>query len=180
MTDRPTLARFLARPGVLEALVALSVLMALSGLLMPVVGDQVGESRRLTALSDLQGISEGLAAYSRDTRYLPTGTEGRTNVAWLYGPGSIPAGNPFGSGIDARALDDALLNDSMGKDRWAGPYVRNGLQPDPWGHSYLVNVDGWLTERERALVLSAGPDGEVQTAADATRPAGDDLLIVLD
>jgi len=180
MTSKPAIARTLARPGVLEGLVALSVLLALSGVLMPTIGEQVGESRRLSALSDLQGIAEGLAAYSHDTLYLPTGKEGRTNVAWLYGPGNIPAGHAFGTGGEARALDDALLNDSLGGSHWAGPYVTGGLHPDPWGHSYLVNADGWLAEREKPLVICAGPDGIVQTAPSSTRPAGDDLLIVAD
>jgi hypothetical protein len=180
MTNRPAIARTLSRPGLLEGLVAGSVLLALSGVLMPRIGEQVGESRQLQAQSDLQGIAEGLAAFSRDTLYLPTGVQGRTNVAWLYGPGRIPAGHAFGSGGEARSLDDALLNDAMGGSHWAGPYVQGGLGPDPWGQSYLVNVDGWLTERESALVLSAGPDGIVQTAPDAARPAADDLALVLD
>ena len=51
---------------------------------------------------------------------------------------------------------------------------------DPWGHAYLVNVEGWVNPREHALVLSAGPDGIVQSEADATHPAGDDLLLVID
>ncbi len=177
--DSAAVRKTVIRPGVLEALVGLSVLVALSGVLMPAVGEEVAESRTVAALGDLQAISEGLARYSRDTLFLPTGVEGRTNVAWLYGPGAIPAGHSFGHGGEGRPLDDALLVNAMGGERWAGPYVA-GLSADPWGHAYLVNADGWLTRQEQPLVLSAGPDGIVQTPDDAWEPSGDDLLVVLD
>jgi len=170
----------LARPGFLEAIVGLSVLVALSGVLMPTIREEVGEGRVLQAQSDMQAIAEGLAAYARDTRFLPTGTEGRTNVAWLYGPGNIPAGNSFGTGGETRSLDDALMNASMGGERWTGPYVAAGLRPDPWGNAYLVNVDGFVSPRERALIVSAGPDGRMDTAPDAQRASGDDLILAVD
>lgn len=172
--------RTLARPGFLEAVVGLSVLVALSGVLMPVVRHEVGESRDLDAQRDMQAIAEGLAAWSRDTLFLPTGVEGRTNVAWLYGPGNIPAHQPFATGGEARSLSDVLLNPSMGGERWAGPYAQAGLHADPWGNAYLVNVDGFLSPREQAVILSAGPNGRIESAPDATKAAGDDLLITLD
>jgi hypothetical protein len=177
--DNVAVRKTVIKPGVLEALVALSVLVALSGVLMPIVGEEVGQSRAVTALADLQSIAEGLGRYSRDTLYLPTGVEGRTNVAWLYGPGTIPTGHAFGAGGEARPLDDALLSDAMGGETWSGPYIP-GLHPDPWGYAYLVNADGWLTRQEQPMVLSAGPDGIVQTPADAWEPTGDDILLVLD
>ncbi|MGQ0551762.1 MAG: type II secretion system protein GspG [Planctomycetota bacterium] len=163
----------------LEALVALSILLSLSGVLMPAVGEQVGASRQEQALNDMQTIASGLAAYSRDTLFLPTGSQGRTNIAWLYGPGEIPENNCFGHGGEARPLGDVLLEPSLGGPGWAGPYAAT-LQADPWGHAYLVNSEGWVSMHEHAMVLSAGPDGVVQTEPSANRPAGDDLVLILD
>ena len=172
-------ARQGGRPGLLEALVALGILVSLSGVLMPAIGEEVGEARRMQTLADMDAIAGALARYQADTLTLPTGIGGRTDVAWLYGPGKIPAANPFSAGGEARALEDALLNASLGGTRWAGPYL-GALSPDPWGGAYLVNVDGWLDARERPMILSAGPDGIVQTAPDAREPGGDDLLWLLD
>ncbi len=166
-------------PGVLEALVALGILISLSGVLMPAVGEQVGQARVDHAYADMLEIARGMAQYSRDTLFLPTGVQGRTNVAWLYGPGEIPAGNSFGKGGEGRALDDVLQNASMGGAAWAGPYSAP-LTPDPWGHAYLVNADGWISARERAVVLCAGPDGAVQTGPEDRTASGDDLLYVMD
>ena len=166
-------------PGTLEALVALSILISLSGVLMPAIGEEVGEARRLQAYADMDAIATGLLHYQGDTRFLPTGIEGRTDVAWLYGPGQIPANNVLADGGQARPLDDALLNPSLGGARWGGPYIP-ALGPDPWGNAYLVNADGWLDVRETAFILSAGPDGIVQTPSEARSPHGDDLIWLLD
>ena len=166
-------------PGFLEAIVALSILVSLSGVVMPAVGEQVGQARTNQAYADMIDIAAGLAHYSKDTRFLPTGVQGRTNLAWLYGPGEIPGGHDFGTGGEARALDDALMNAALGGDAWNGPYA-DELSADPWGHAYLVNVEGWINQREHAIVVSAGPDGVVETAPDATAPGGDDLLYLMD
>jgi len=166
-------------PGILEALVALSILVSLSGVLMPAVGEQVAEARVSQADKDMIDIAQGLAHYTRDTRFLPTGVQGRTDVAWMYGPGELPSGELFGASRESRPLADALSSDRLGGSAWAGPYTE-GLTADPWGHAYLVNVDGWVNAREHAVVASAGPDGLLETPPTASAPAGDDLLYVMD
>lgn len=164
------------RRGVLEALVGLSILVSLAGVVVPVVGGELNGDLENIALQDMQQIVTGLRGYSNDTRYLPTGIQGRTNLSWLYGPGVVPEGNPFAAGGEARPLADALLSDAMGGPGWSGPYI-DQLAPDPWGGSYLVNVDGLIDGRETAMVLSAGPNGICETGAHTRHPGGDDLLL---
>ncbi len=166
-------------PGMLEALVACSVLISLSGVVMPVVAEGAHTARVQDANADVQAIAEGLRGYSRDTLFLPTGSRGRTNLSWLYGAGEMPADNSFAEGGEARSLDDFLLRDAMGGGNWNGPYASN-LGADPWGNAYLVNVDGWLDLRERALVLSAGPNGRVDTSPYARTAGGDDIVYLMD
>ncbi len=164
--------------GWLEGVVGLSVIVALAGVVTPIVGGSTVQQSEDTAQGQMLQILDGLAAYSRDTLYLPTGNQGRTDVSWLYGPGVIPSGNPFASGGEARPIEEALLTPAMGGRNWKGPYL-DELLPDPWGNAYLVNVDGLVDTREEAMVLSAGPDGVVQTAAWDRHPAGDDLLLLM-
>jgi len=174
--DRPPASE--SRPiGILEALVGLSILVSLAGVLIPMVGAEVAGSQRDQALADMQQVVSGLRDYSNSTLYLPTGTEGRTNVSWLYGPGELPSGNPFASGGEGHALEDVLLNDGMAGPRWDGPYFSGPLDADPWGHAYLLNVEGLVTGRESAMVLSAGPDGVVDTAAEDRQARGDDIIL---
>jgi hypothetical protein len=166
------------RVGWLEGLVGLSVIVALAGVVSPIVGGATAQDAEGVANIQMLHIIDGLQAYSRDTLYLPTGNQGRTDVSWLYGPGVIPSDNPFAAGGEARPLEDALLIPAMGGRNWSGPYL-DELVPDPWGNAYLVNVDGLIDSREEPMVLSAGPDGIVQTQPFESRPAGDDLLLLM-
>ena len=163
--------------GWLEGLIGLCIMVSLAGVVSPMVGAASVEEKVDIAQSQMLHIVDGLQAYSRDTLYLPTGNQGRTDVSWLYGPGVIPANNPFAAGGEARPLEEALLAPVMGGRNWSGPYV-DEITADPWGNALLVNVDGLVDSREEAMVLCAGPDGIVQTDAWATQPAGDDLLML--
>ncbi len=155
------------------------VLVGLAGVVLPIVRTEIEKSKMLEAQAGTQEIADGLVFYARDTLYLPTGARGRTNLSWMFGPGRIPANNHFAQGGEGRPLADCLSNDSMGGPAWAGPYV-NGLKPDPWGHAYLANVDGWLRLKEHAFVLSAGPNGQIETTPNSNRASGDDILFLLD
>lgn len=64
---------------------------------------------------------------------------------------------------------------------WQGPYL-NKLETDPWGNQYLVNI-GTATSggASASFVLSAGPNGKVETAFAILRssfvtPGGDDII----
>ncbi len=70
---------------------------------------------------------------------------------------------------------------TSGKTAWKGPYLPS-IPADPWGNRYLVNI-GKLDPAvsSAALVISAGPNGRLETsanadAASAVTPAGDDIV----
>ncbi|HEX9367584.1 MAG TPA: hypothetical protein VF921_13210, partial [Vicinamibacterales bacterium] len=82
-----------------------------------------------------------------------------TDVAARLGanPSAAPGGTQVlgGTGIRPMATDD-LWNTAP-----AFPLGRviQDIGPDPWGNAYLVNV----ADRRRMWVISAGPDGILQT-----------------
>lgn len=45
---------------------------------------------------------------------------------------------------------------------------------DPWGSCYLLNVRAMLDGRG-GLLISAGPNGELETPLEAAAPSGDDI-----
>jgi type II secretory pathway pseudopilin PulG len=161
--------------GFLEAIVSLSLLVSVAGITIPMIAGQQAEARNEQALMDMQDIVDGIRQYSQDTLYLPTGNRGRTNVSWLYGPGRLPRSLNLGNISQSRPLDDVLLNASMGGSGWQGPY--GDPVADPWDNAYLVNLDGLVDPRMPAWVLTAGPDGVVQTPTDALSARGDDMLL---
>lgn len=152
-----------------------------------------------TALADL-----GPAGYSYFTI---TGTTGGTQVELLVSDGDIPrecsavaaactawqrtvdntggltdflerhliTNNPRGSSANDYP-DDEVVPDSY----WKGAYLTAPLDPDPWGNRYMVNVQYLGASTNDVVVLSAGPDEEIDTVYTANPvTAGDDDLIVL-
>jgi hypothetical protein len=69
---------------------------------------------------------------------------------------------------------------AVGEVSWKGPY-QNVFAADPWGNAYLVNiVDMSATPSEAVWVISAGPNGAMDTDADQVLTAppvigGDDI-----
>jgi type II secretory pathway pseudopilin PulG len=70
---------------------------------------------------------------------------------------------------------------TTGKIAWKGPYLPS-IPSDPWGNKYLVNVGKADPGVSKAVwVISAGPNGNLETAADANAassisPSGDDII----
>jgi type II secretory pathway pseudopilin PulG len=83
---------------------------------------------------------------------------------------------------------------------WRGAYITGPVGPDPWGYKYQSNTmfllpasdaaagttngllnGGWIND---VIVVSAGPDGVIQTpfgnnTSGGTSPTGDDVLYVV-
>ncbi|MFH2002694.1 MAG: type II secretion system protein GspG, partial [Planctomycetota bacterium] len=72
-----------------------------------------------------------------------------------------------------------LSQNDFGGPRWRGPYLDN-IGADPWGNAYIINVQGFFKPEERALIISAGPDGMLSTPPTALSPQGDDLMLLID
>lgn len=193
-----------ARTGgftVIEILVVLGVVAALSAILVPMVTSYVDQGRRERARGDLRAIGEAMNAVHRDLGVFPVFTDGgdRTistaaSYEVLIGPGATPAvENGTGwtlTGPDVGTLGGQLVQNapgggaypSQGRFAWRGPYI-DDIAPDPWGNGYVVNAENLLPNQgESGYVLSAGPDGEINTPFEidrtsaSTTPRGDDLL----
>jgi prepilin-type N-terminal cleavage/methylation domain-containing protein len=72
---------------------------------------------------------------------------------------------------------------NTGKIAWRGPYLA-GVPQDPWGNAFLVNIgkgDPAAATKKAVFVISAGPNGLLETSSDAARnavvsPSGDDII----
>lgn len=186
----------------MEIVVVLAVVAALTAILVPMVTSYVEDGRRQRARGDLQAIGDALNAAQRDLGDFPVFRDGSsrtvsTTAAYpvLLGPGDTAS---IGSGSNWPALDPSNVGSlggqlvqnapgsgaypTDGRFAWRGPYVGD-LAPDPWGRAYVVNAENLLPNQDEAgFVLSAGPDGLIDTDFEIGRtsgsvdPDGDDLL----
>ena len=90
---------------------------------------------------------------SRQLQSIATDVSARPGSSLSAAPGGTQV--LAGTGLRPRVADD------MWNTAPAFPLGRviNDIGPDPWGNAYLVNV----ADRRRMWVISAGPDGILQT-----------------
>jgi hypothetical protein len=107
----------------------------------------------------------------------------------LYGPGSVVTYSGTGWTALSTASLQTRLNTNFfslpttygtGRIAYHGPYTLN-IDSDPWGYTYLAEVGPAPGSTYAAYVLSAGPDGIVQTnklqSPGSFTVGGDDIVV---
>jgi hypothetical protein len=180
-----------------EVTTVLTALTVLSGVAAPAVNDYVEDAKLIRARSDVRTIAVSLVRLFNDV-----GTPRARSTAWaehdlLVGAGEIPetAGgeaSAWGRRTTSERiglLDDHLIINKAGylpleprlRTGWRGAYLQDPIAADPWGHRYQVNVGALRSRHFDTVVLSAGPDGIVQSPFeyDGLSTAGDDVVAVV-
>ena len=112
----------------LELLVVVAIIGVLAGYVGPRYFSQIGKSEVNAAKAQIDALEKALDQYRLDT-------------------GSYPAGE---LGLAA------LLQRPNNEPKWAGPYLKKALPPDPWGRPYVYR----LAETGSVHLLSYGKDGQ--------------------
>jgi len=125
------------------SLVEMLVVLAITGLLMGLIGPRVlsylGEAKVKAAKIQIESFSSALDLFYLDVGRYPSAGEGLT--ALVERPANAPV--------------------------WNGPYLKNASVPaDPWGHVYLYRVPGEKGPYQIVSLGSDGQEGGTGTAAD--------------
>lgn len=123
----------------------------------PFLIGSVMSSRRL---EEARARSAAIAAALRD------GGRQRQHAEVLVGPGTIPR---FAAGSGWEQRPSAPLESMLDAAR------RPRLDDDPWRNAYVINAGAAGPMR----VLSAGPNGMVETPFEAPSVAGDDVAVTV-
>jgi general secretion pathway protein G len=114
-------------------LLELLVVMVIIGLLVGYVGpkyfSQLGKSEIKVTRAQIDALEKTLDQYRLDTGHYPTAEQG---LAALF---TRPSNEP----------------------KWAGPYLKKDVPPDPWGRPYIYKIPG---EHGDYDLLSYGKDGQ--------------------
>jgi hypothetical protein len=143
------------------------VLVSLGGVVVPLLKQERIANQRAAALADMSDIGRVVDAILKRRPALGKNTESQP-LHYLASDGIMPSNNVYATGPGGNLRD------------WCLAAGTPALGPDPWGYAYLVSLRGENGVLEHIAVLSAGPNGQVNTAPDAILPGGDDLLYVLD
>ena len=148
-------------------LLALAAILVLAVIAPPGLATLVNQSRIDRADEETRRIAESLQRPGGEDR--ARGSE----ADLLGGPGNSPEASDESEWVNGRVAS-------------LGDHVSQGLEPDPWGNRYLVNIGALRTDENgvspapNALwVLSAGPNGIIETPyaspAVSAQVAGDDI-----
>ncbi len=172
----------------LEVAAVVAVTATLAAVVVPVVGDKIGEAKQAAAMADCQAIRDAIICFMKDTGVPPAYTTSSAVQPSEADPiisilvtddGLMPNltdANWIAFNSPTDSLDNQLILNSPsyrteGTSAWKGPYLPN-LKRDPWGNKYLVNVkyfgeptaSGEVKVEKAVYVISAGPNGRIETA----------------
>lgn len=134
--DRPSRLRPRRSPAgftLIELLVTLAIIATLAAIVAPSLFGNISDARQKTAKSQIQILALALDAYRLDCDTVPTTEQGLDALR------SVPVSDPPAN--------------------WKGPYLRQIVPLDPWGHPYVYVSPGVANPSSYDL-YSLGKDGK--------------------
>lgn len=113
----------------LELLVVMVIIGLLAGYVGPKFFAQIGKSEVKAARAQIDGLEKALDQYRLDVGRYPS------------------------TDLGLNALNERPANEP----KWAGPYLKKALPPDPWGNPFIYRQPGEHGEYD---LLSYGKDGQ--------------------
>lgn len=98
----------------LELLVVVAIIGLLAGYVGPRYFTQIGKAETKVARAQIDALEKSLDQYRLDIGRYPTAEQGL----------------------------NALVSKPAGVAKWAGPYLKKEVPPDPWGKPYLYKSPG--------------------------------------
>ncbi|HUJ18869.1 MAG TPA: type II secretion system protein GspG [Nitrospirota bacterium] len=165
----------------IEVIVVAGIIAVLAGILVPLIFKEIDEAKITRASADIRSITSALIVMKKDTGMWPNLVNGggacSAGVTLLYGGGVLPAGlAAFGwDQSSLQPLENYLSSDANAcyGAQWKGPYLAQ-VTPDPWGNQYLINATNFSANGP-VWIISAGPNGAIETDVTSAVPLGDDI-----
>jgi type II secretory pathway pseudopilin PulG len=124
----------------MELIVAVSVMALLAGVLTPMIGNVIEESRKTRALADCKAIVDAIGSYREEVGSYPAGTQ---TANYNYGFGGASAG--------VEVLNVELIEG-------AKKYLSKAIGKDPWGQNYCYHIYTLSDPYMDVVVFSCGPN----------------------
>jgi len=123
----------------IELMLVVVILGILAAIVVPKFAGRTEQAKVAAAKSDISNMGTALDAFEVDNGYYPKGKTG---------------------------LQD-LVQQPRDAQGWKGPYIKDAIPNDPWGHPYIYQYPGKHNSSGYDL-SSVGPDGREGTDDDIT------------
>jgi general secretion pathway protein G len=158
----------------IEVIVVAAIIAILAGILVPMIFNQIDDSKIAKAKGDVKSIQSAIMAFRKDVGQWPYIVDASVTPPFTYYTqlytGTAAELPVLSAGFDDPStpglLADQLLKNTSSYSSWKGPYLTSvGL--DPWGKAYVMNPSNFSLKQNPVWIISAGPDGIIQTPAAA-------------
>ena len=171
-----------------ELIIVLSILVALSGIVVPLCSENLAVAKETVTRSTLAQAREGMLQYWHDTKFIEL--NGLTTVAsesqrfsltWLF--------------LNPVTNNTTVQFDPNSRSGWNGPYMSTATADaiavggpnlvDGWNQSLLVQYVDPNAVLKDVRIVSPGPNGAIDipsntaTSALTTNSIGDDVYVAL-
>ena len=153
----------------IELLVVIAIIALLMGILFPAVSGAIRTAQRNDARADAVQIASAITIFWNDYSRLPDPGSGSTDVLL--------------SEAESKQVIQILIGENNAENPREKVYLdmdtsaNDGTFLDPWGNQYRIKLDrdlnrkvqygeGSLTFGVRAVVVSAGPEGDIDDLSD--------------
>ena len=163
----------------IEVIVVAGIIAILAGILVPLIFKEIDESKISRAAADVRSISSAMIVHKKDTGQWPVTSTCNNTVTIIKGSGPLPTlGATWDSSV-FMGYDSFLNSDESGcwPTTWKGPYMAS-ITMDPWGHAYVTNAADYLSVSvppSPIWIISAGPDGVLNTSTANSEAQNDDV-----
>jgi hypothetical protein len=151
-----------------QLVVALAVIFAATAVLPPAAAWSLNEARIAQTEARVRSAADRLRTRANEI----SGFDASVGIA--CGPGRLPDLVPTTATARAVAASLSTHGAWLRRAGMAPELFGAGMPTDAWGRCFLLNVEAWSTG-EPVWLLSAGPNGLVDTPADARTTGGDDV-----
>jgi len=177
-----------------EIAAVVAVTATLAAVVVPVAMDKIEKSKEARAADDVKALASAVAGFFGDTGVWPAKSTATADYdLWVLRTGNSASNDPSiattATGWDNYADHDDfaqnhLVKNIPGYSNWAGPYaesLKDEDKRDPWGHNYFIWVKGMWNDQvdDFGWVISAGPDGELDTSTTDDELKDDDIGVAI-
>lgn len=170
----------------IEVIVVAAIISILAGILVPMIFNQIDEAKLARAQAECKVISTSLLMFRKDTGKWPYFRPGNCAATYLTlqsGTGNDPVDTSGDWQISANDIALGIMLNLPGVTPPVDQSCYNGKarsylvedRPDSWGNKYIVSVFNFADDTKPVWVLSAGPNGTIETAVDGAVLVGDDV-----
>lgn len=139
----------------IELIIAISIIVILTGVVTPLVGTLIEEARVSRATSEVKVLAEAIVNLYKDTAIWPRDTTINTVTLWNDGNNGLLSRN-------TTRFSNAKA--------WRGPYVPKQIGTDPWNTPYHYNR-GTISG-----VMSYGPNKTNNNSFNQRQAQQDDIV----